>query len=55
VLEIALERMPEPKIVKKEEIAAPGDDAVSGNVVGKVSDSGPSRTGSDGELPISPH
>jgi len=55
VLEIALERMPEPKIVKKEEIASRSDDAVSENVVGKVADSGQPRTGSEGELPISPH
>ncbi|MGE0622524.1 MAG: endopeptidase La [Pseudomonadales bacterium] len=55
VLEVALERMPEPKIAKKEEAASRNDDAVSEEVVGKVSDSGTARTGNDGELPISPH
>ncbi len=58
VLEIALERMPEPKIARNDDTVPREDSdesAARKNVVSKVSDAGQPRSGNDGELPISPH
>jgi ATP-dependent Lon protease len=54
VLEVALERMPEPRI---EVAGSPGDkgDDEAAKKVTAVSEVGSKRPGTEGELPISPH
>ncbi|TNF85926.1 MAG: endopeptidase La [Gammaproteobacteria bacterium] len=55
VLEIALERLPEPKIVP---VAEAGDEATaqgSAEATGEVAEVTKNRPGPEGELPISPH
>ena len=51
VLEIALERLPDPKVSAVE---APAQTA-TGEAAGEVSEVSKSRPGPEGELPISPH
>jgi len=55
VLEIALERIPEPKLVTEAADASAGAETDEPVVAEKVSEVGQSRPGSEGELPISPH
>jgi len=55
VLEIALERLPEPKISRGEETRSDSGDSDSDESVGEVTEVGKSRPASEGELPISPH
>ncbi len=55
VLEIALERLPEPKIVSKAESGSKSENPAIGEGTEEVTQVGKSPAGSEGELPISPH
>ena len=55
VLEIALERLPEPKIASSTEVAAEAGVPGPTEATAEVAEVTKSRPGSEGELPISPH
>jgi ATP-dependent Lon protease len=55
VLEIALERLPKPKLAGEENVDAVVADSEAAEVTEPVAEVGQSRSGTDGELPISPH
>jgi ATP-dependent Lon protease len=55
VLEIALERLPKPKLAGEENVDAVVADSEAAEVTEPVAEVAQSRSGTDGELPISPH